>query len=431
MKKIILGLLLLPAISGYSQDGWNWPTDKAMFDKAQEMQAYYKVLMSADNYEEAMKPLNWLFEKNADLNPSIYIDGTKCVEEVMKNVTDATRLTQLQDSALWMYDMRIKHFGNEASVLDRKAYTAFKYFYKTPKRYPQLIEMYEKAFELNGAGISSFNLIPYMTVAKYGYDWKLKEMPAEKVLDIHQTLSNVMDEKQKAGEDMTDKRDKVDALFASLEGLVTCDFIKNNLAPRLKADPSDLGTAKKVFNYSLQAKCSDQPYFLQAAETIMKNDPSYQLAKILGDKWAAEGNHAKAMEFYGKALKLAANDQDKYDLLISQARIASKMGQKSKARDFANQALTVKPGSSEAYEFIGNLYMTSFEECAGKEDIVKDRAVFIAAYEMYKKAGNQERMAAAKEQFPSAEEIFTRNSKEGDEIVVGCWINEKVTIQKR
>ncbi len=431
MKKIILGLLLLPAISGYSQDGWNWPTDKAMFDKAQEKQAYYKVLMSSDNYQEAMKPLKWLYDNNANLNPSIYIDGTKCADEVMKNVTDEARLEQLQDSALWMYEMRIKYFGNEASVLDRKAYAGFKYFYKSPKRYPELIEMYGKAFEQNGAGISSFNLIPYMTVAKYGYDWKLKEMPAEKVLDIHQTLSNVMDEKEKMGEDMTDKRNKVDALFTSLEGLLSCDFIENNLAPRMKTNPSDLGTAKKVFNYSLQAKCSDQPYFLEAAEIIMKNDPTYQLAKVLADKWAAEGNLAKAMEFYGKALKLTTNDQDKYDLLISQAKIASRMGLKSKARDFVNQAFSVKPGSSEAYELIGNLYMTSFEECAGKEDIVKDRAVFIAAYEMYKKAGNQDRMAAAKEQFPSAEDIFTRNSKEGDPITVGCWINETVTIQKR
>ena len=433
MKYLISLFFLTTALSTHAQNDWKWPVEEAKFKMAQEKQAYYKVLMGQDKYAEALSVLRWLYVNNAELNPSIYIDGTKCAEEVMKATNDDLRTGQLQDSALWMYDMRIKYWGNEASVLDRKVYSAFKYFYKSPKRYPELIALLDITFSANGAGISTFNILPYMTVAKYGYEWKLIEMSGDKVYDIHSTLSDIMDEKEKAGEDMTDTRNKVDALLSSVDGgkLLSCEYIEQNLVPRLKANPTDIGTAKKIFAFSLQAKCSDQDYFLEAAEVMVKESPDFKLLKVLGDKWLASGDYSKASEFYGKALPLAKSNQDKYDLYISLSKAAAKLGQLTKARGYAYDALNVSPNEKEPYNVIGNLYYNSFNECAGKEDIVKDRAVYIAAYNMYQKAGNASLMKAAEAQFPSSEEIFTQNYNEGDQIAVGCWINEKVTIKKR
>jgi tetratricopeptide (TPR) repeat protein len=431
MKYLLSLILLTHVLISNGQNDWKWPIEEAKFKMAQEKQAYYKVLMGQDKYTEALSVLRWLYINNAELNPSIYIDGTKCAEEAMKSTTDAQRLSQLQDTALWMYDMRIKYWGNAASVLDRKVYAAFKYHYKTPAKYPELIALFDKTFTANGSGISSFNILPYMTTAKYGYEWKIKEISGEKVLEVHSTLSAILDDKEKMGEDVTDTRNKVDALLSSIEGLLSCDYIEQNLVPRLKANPSDIGTAKKIFAYSLQAKCSDKDYFLQAAEVIVKDNPDFKLLKVLGDKWLGSGDMTKATDFYQKALPLAQTNQDKYELYLSLAKAASKQGQLSKARGYAYDALSVSPGEKEPYTIIGNLYFNSFNECAGKSDIVKDRAVYIAAYNMYQKAGNTTQMQAARSQFPSAEEIFTMNYNEGDVITIGCWINEKVTLSKR
>ena len=65
------------------------------------------------------------------------------------------------------------------------------------------------------------------------------------------------------------------------------------------------------------------------------------------------------------------------------------------------------------------------------ENIVETRAIYIAAYNWYSKAGNASKKSAAKAQFPSIEEIFTYGLKEGDDITVGCWINETVQLQRR
>ena len=382
-------------------------------------------------WQQALSDLRWLFTNNPELNPSIYIEGVKCAEELMKLTEDTDRIGELTDSALWMYDQRIRYFGDEASVMDRKAYAAFKYFYKTPAKYPELITYYDRAFELNGNAISTFNLVPYMTVAKYAYEWNLPEMPAEKVLAIHAVISEVLDAREQEGEQVQETRDKVDAFLSSLDGILTCEFIEEQLVPRFDANPDDLGLAKKIFNYSLQARCSDQPYFLTAAELIIATDPNYRLAEVLGDKYFLASDFSKAANYYSLAATLTSEPNELYDMKLRRANCFFQLGNKEDARSLAQEATRLGVDASKAYELIGDLYMRSFEQCALREDMVMDRAVFIAAYDMYKIAGSTARMSSAKQQFPSIEEIFENNYEEGQEVTVGCWINETVILQRR
>lgn len=430
-KIVVTALFTFISLTTFAQTGWNWPEDEENHRKAKEKEAYYKVLMAQDQYGKALHVLQWLYNNNPNLNPSIYINGAKCTETLMEQTDDKERIARLQDSTLWMYDQRIKHFDEDASVMERKAYTAFKFFYKKPGKYELVLDLYNKAFEMNGADISNFNLVPYMTLAKFAYERKVADMTGEKILEIHGTISNILDQKEKNGEDVKKRRDKVDALLSSIEGLLTCEFIKENLVPRLEKNPEDVGTAKKIFNYSLKAKCTEEDFFMDAAEVVAQDEASFRLLKVLGDKWTGGGDPSKGMEFYERAEKLASGDEEKYELKMGQARAASKLGRKTSARNYAQQALQYKPGSGEAYNLIGNLYFYSFDDCKGGESIVKDRAVYIAAYEMYKKAGNSSRMAAAKEQFPSAEEIFNEGMSEGQTVQVNCWINTSVQLQKR
>ncbi len=432
MKKFATAFLIISlAIQTQGQNGWSWPKDEANYKTAQEKQAYYKLQMSQGKFQDALETLQWLYDNNAELNPSIYIDGVKCVEELMESSDDKQLQSTMKDKALWMYDQRIKYWNQEASVLDRQAYAAFKYYYKTPAKYAVIFDLYQKAFEKNGADISDFNLVPYMTAAKYGYERKVSGVDADFVLNIHSTITEVMNEKETAGKDMKDYRDKVDAIFSSLETVLTCGYIKENLVRRLKENPGDLNTAKKIVAYSITAKCTNEAYFLEAGEAVLKKEPSFKFYKIIADKRLARDEVSKALGLYDKALPLAKTAQDRYDILMTQAKIASKQDQKEKARELALKASAEKPGEKEPFNLIGNLYFSSYKECAGYKSKVKDRLVFIAAYNMYEKAGNSGQMSACKEQFPSVEEIFSENLKEGQEMNTGCWVNETVKIQRR
>jgi hypothetical protein len=73
----------------------------------------------------------------------------------------------------------------------------------------------------------------------------------------------------------------------------------------------------------------------------------------------------------------------------------------------------------------------SANECKKLESQAQDRLIYIAAYEMYAKAGNSQKMAAAKALFPSKEEIFLLNWKTGEQKNTGCWVGETVTLKTR
>src|SRR5690606_23938271 len=101
------------------------------------------------------------------------------------------------------------------------------------------------------------------------------------------------------------------------------------------------------------------------------------------------------------------------------------------ARELYRQALGAQPGRKDAFEKIGDLYMGSFEECKEEDSMADDRRVFLIAYDYYQKAGEGRKMNAAKEQFPSKEELFLKNYQVGSSTRVGCWINESTTWRSR
>ena len=259
-------------------------------------------------------------------------------------------------------------------------------------------------------------------------------MPMEKVLDVHGRITQVIDRKISAGgnvQKLQKEQDKVDAFLSNMGGSLSCEFIEVQLVPKFDANPEDLNLAKKIFSYSLKAKCTDRPYFVKAGELYFTSNPSYTLAKALADRFYSNNELEKAYTYYTKAKELANDDQEKFEALIGEASTLGKQGEKSKARAVAYEAVSLKPGASEAFNLIGNLYFSSFAACKGGVSKVKDRAIFLAAYKMYEKAGNQEQMAASKEQFPSIEEIFDEGYEEGQQITVDCWVNETVVIRRR
>ena len=85
---------------------------------------------------------------------------------------------------------------------------------------------------------------------------------------------------------------------------------------------------------------------------------------------------------------------------------------------------------TKSYSLIGDLYFQSSGTCSTGNK-VQDRAAYIAAYNIYMKAGNSAKAQEAKAQFPSMEEMFLYNQKPGDVINTGCWIGESVKLDKR
>ncbi|MEO9872744.1 hypothetical protein [Ekhidna sp.] len=437
MKTItkILGaaFFLSLALGVNAQNGWNWGEQ---VDIAKEKNVLYTDALKAKNYEAAVKPLTWLLTNTPDLNPSIYIQGIKVYDGLAKKATDPSKKDEYIQKALDLHDKRIQYFGKEGDISVRKAYFAYSYYNKTKEKYPLLFELFSKAFELEGKEMDHRYLVAYMNSA-YKYRFAGGELSDTQVIDIYFDISDAIEiQKQGASEGNRKKMDKsldtIDRLLLATKVDINCDFVEENFGSKLDQG-NDVKIAKKVFKLMIDGECIDRPLALKAAEIIQKDEPTYGVAKFLGAKYAKEENHAEALKYYNEAVSLTDDNSQKAEMFVNSARIYVKQGQKSTARNSARRALSFDPAFKDAFELIGDLYFSSFGSgpCYQEKSQIADRAVFIAAYDQYRRAGASAKMNAAKAQFPSIEDIFNENKEEGQSITVGCWINTTVTLERR
>ena len=430
----MLSLLLAVSYVAQAQNGggWNWPEDKAT---AQEKVVLYTDAKKQKNYEAAVTPLEWLLENAPDLNPSLYINGADIYEELAVKASEPSQKQEYIDQTLTMFDKRLEYFGqgNEADIMNRKANTAVKMMYRDKDQYDRLQEIFSTAVEKSGNELAYYNLVPYMNVAKVQFErGKLDE---SQVIEIYDEISGIVDQNVSSGGKNANKYaeagENVDKIFASTI-TVSCDYIEEKMVPKLNENPQDSDLAKKIIALSLASSCTDRPFFIEAAEATFEAEPNAGLAKTIASRKMSNDNMEEANEWFQKAIELSNDDEQKSEIYMDMASINLKNNNKPQARDYALKAASLSSTqAAKAYKLVGDMYMNSYEQCKQGEDIVEDRAVFLAAYEMYERAGNSSGMSNAKEQFPSKEEVFTYNKSVGDQIQVDCWINKSVTIRTR
>lgn len=427
MKRILLlAAIVLPYFAQAQCEGWNWPEDKA---KAEEKNVLYTDALRNDNFKAAKGPHQWLLQNAPKLNTSIYINGEKIYKGLIEQTKDEAQKEVYIDSLMLIYDMRIENCGEKADVTARKAYQSYIYNVKKKSELENVLKLFDQAYELGGENVDYYMHVPYMSVVVYNKKY-LDNLTDIEILNRYDKIMETVDTQiQKGGkyvDKLTDYRGTIDGLLVSVID-VDCDFVRENLAPKFKENPDDLKLAKKIFAFMLNGKCTDDPLWLEAGRVIQEKEPSYGLAKNLGLKFKASGDTQKAVSYFEMALGLTEDPSQKAEMYIQMGAIKGGAA----AREMYRKALSVDPTSKDAYSAIGNLYFNSFNTCKGEKDIVKDRAVFLLAYDMFQKAGNTRAMQSAKEQFPSTEEIFTYNYTKGNQITVDCWINETTTIRSR
>ncbi len=426
LKHIILGIAFSAQIGVASAqcNDWNWPEDRA---KAEEMNVLYTDALRNSNFEAAKKPHQWILQNAPNLNTAIYINGEKIYKGLMESTTDEAMQQNYFDSLILMYTMRVKYCGEEDQVIVREAYETYKQNARKVSELPKMLELFDRAQELKGNEMDYYVILPYMgTVvnnAKY-----VKNLTEEQILERYDKIMEIIDFNIAQGKNLerwTDYKSKVEGMLVSVVN-IDCDFVRNNYGPKFNDNPTDLKLAKKIFVFMLNGKCTDDPLWLQAGEVIQNAEPEFGIAKNLALKFKGNDNE-KAEKYFNQAISLTEDPGNKADMYIQLGTLRSG----ASAREYYRKALAADPTKREAYSAIGYLYYQSFESCAGKQDIVKDRAVFLAAYDMFEKAGNSKMMESAKEQFPSKEEIFTYNYTAGQTMSVNCWIGESTVIRTR
>ena len=442
--KLVKGVVLsaaifLTALGANAQcKDWIWPEDRST---AEEKNVLYSDAVKAGQYRQAVKPWLWLINNAPNLNSSIYINGAKIYNELAKNEDDDAKKKGLVDSLLWVYDQRIEICGEMEKHYPTKVFYDYIFNIKNNKDTVNVIHLYdefEKVFGMLGNDMSEGLSQASINVLKV-YQLRMRKLSDEEILEKYDRLIAIIDYNVEKAKDAKDAegwesvRAKADEMLIQLiEKITDREFIKEVFVPKFEADPTNLKYAQWVFKFMLMGKCTDEPVWMKAAGVIYENDKSPKLAEVLGNKCLSDNDYSCAENYYNEGVSLSeGNSAQLAEFYVRLGHVKRARGSNSAARDFYRKALATDPSNVEPYSYIGVLYSNSVNECAEKVNKAQDRLIYIAAYNMYKKAGDTKRMESAKEQFPSVEEIFEVNWDKGQVMTVGCWVNESVILDTR
>lgn len=438
MRKLLSLLLFLSVANlGWSQAVGcknNWPADKA---KAEEQLAIYGDAMKQKQYRAAIPGIQWFLKNAPNWNTKLYIDATDAYNKLATEEKDAVKKQVLVDSLMWLYDERVKNCGDEVNVLNRKATYAAVFNGQNKDKNPEVLALFDKVLQISGTNVSDNVLDTYFKMV-YANWALLKAMKDDEVISRYDKIQAATDAKIAVYQTQNKQAD-VEKLKASKSAnddmlsrmvKVDCDFVKTNMAPKFKANPTDLGLAKKIFGFMIVGKCTDEPLWLEAGEVVHKSEKDYGIAKNMAARYLTNGNTKRAEELAKEAVDLAKSGADKAEALIIVGSIQAKNNANTAARETFRQAAAADPANKESWEKIGDLYYNA-NECKKLESQAQDRLIYLAAYEMYAKAGSNSKMANAKAAFPSKEEIFLLNWKAGESKPTGCWVGETVTLRTR
>ena len=131
---------------------------------------------------------------------------------------------------------------------------------------------------------------------------------------------------------------------------------------------------------------------------------------------------------FNDEIKVLNNQQS--DLYYKKAQMLIISNSFEESLENAFKVIELSPERLEAYTLIGNIYMTAINRCSDiGEDQFSKKLVAIAAYKMYEKSQNNQKMNEAMMFFPTTDEIKNSGYSKSKSVHLNvCWVNEEITL---
>lgn len=432
-------LILLISIlhfSSFAQKGKYGATPEDSVQCVQNLSLYIE-FFKQKNYQDAIAPWRWLMANCPKSSKKMYADGVIMMKKYMiKNEKDAARREKLIDTLMMVYDQRIKSWGEEGKVLGKKGADMLKYQKNKPD---EAFETLKRSVELQGNKSEAGALVAYFQASVEML--KKETIEKENVIEVFGKVSEIIDHnlsaitnEKKKGYYLTAK-ENVEILF---EPIANCEDLVKVYGAGFKDNVENASWLTKATQMLDKKDCTDDPLFIELAETLHNLEPSAVSAYNIGKMLIGKGQYSKASTLLKQAVDLEEDNHKKADYYLVLAGLyARNLKQYRQGRSFAQKAIASRPGWGKPYIMIGDMYSSTAKEC-GEDDEFKKNAVYWAAVDKYKKAKDidnsiteeaSKKIATFSKYFPKTADAHFEGVHDGDSYTVECWINETTTVR--
>ena len=418
------------------------------------------------NYTAAYEP--WLAVKNEcpSLNVAIYSYGERILKDRIENGADADKTAAKQD-LIALYDDWIKYFPKKqgkskvGDILSSKGQNMIDLKMGTPQ---EIYAVFDSAYNQDAKSFTNpkrlYNYFKTLyDIYKSGDNSVSMSMLFDKYEEISEkfelegtNLAKRLDKilkKEESGEALSTKDLKrrriydinsnaIGVFLKNLDAIIAKESSCENLIPLYQSNFEENKNNPVWLNRAAgrmkSKECADDPLFVTIVEALHTLEPSANSAYYLGILNDKRGNSAEALRYYEESIALESDPYKKAKTLYKIALELKAKGRKSKARSYANKALSYQPSLGKAYLLIANLYASSANACG--ETQFDKRAVYWLAANTARKAAKVDasiKKAALKTaksyegRAPSKTDIFTEG-KEGASVTFSCWIGASVKV---
>ena len=404
--------------------------------------SYLKEEVDNHNFNSAAAFLQQLIVNCPAASENIYANGVKLYKQKINRAETLAEKRTYVDSLLWLYDVRLQHFAShpkrgKAYLLERKAREFLTY--KDSDR-EGVAEVFETAIaaqvEQNGVADPELVAIYFKNICDdYSND----------IVDA-MTVVNIYDANAKFFENIAPEKEEFKKQFESCfatSGAASCENIETIFSKKLENNWSDEATLTQAYGLLARASC-DSDFFITVAEKYYAVKPSSNVAMHLAQIFQNKKNFDKANQYLREALVAETDVVEREKLYVRIGILDMSINNFAEAIEAFNEARNLNPENAYVPYFLAQCYVSGAKGC----DSFAQNAVYWVAYDLLMKAApmlealpegegvdtaaNARKLAATyRTVFPTLEECFFRELREGGSYVVNCGFVRGVTTEVR
>ena len=428
--------------------------DSGNEDEAVENYVLYRDMLKAKDYTAAMDYWQkvYVVAPAADgKRRTMFEDGIKLYHNLFTTATTDSEKKGHINKVMSLYDKMEECYGEPGYIAGRKA---FDYYYKYSVYQDdekQAYDLFKQAVDIDGKETKAFVVNPFTASIRSLF-------LADKIsMEEAQTYVNKLLEILKYGPENSDDKASWDivkgyspSLLETLEGrkgFYDCNYYNDRYYALYEESPNDCEVIGKVYGFMKWGGCdTENPNFAKVkaafdAQCKPKVEPSSTGPKTPTCRsYIIEGDYTQAVSCYEGKMN-ASNDVNKkaeYALFLAKLYYGQ-LKNYSKSRQYARQAIKLRPNWGEPYVLIGKLYASSGPLCGPGRGFMSQRVVWVAI-DKWNKAKSvdpsvseeaNKLIASYRKYMPDIEDLFSRSLTAGQTYTVDCWINEKTIVRAK
>jgi len=389
-------------------------------------------------YADAFEPWQQVFENCPNANRAVYSHGRSILHWQLNNSSDETKYEKTFEELMYMYDQRMKYFGDDPKYPTPwiKGLKALDYilFKKNDELNEPAYGWLEEAIDGLGSN-SEIEMIRQFVVLSdklYANDKGHAEKYIADYLKANEVLESIIQTADESNAALAAQyKNGLDIVFAE-SGAADCETLDGLYDSKIDPNGDDLAYLNKIISFYRRVKCVDSKVYFRAAVKAHKIQPSAESASALAAMSYNQEQFQQAINYYDEATRMSEVNDDKADFQYKIAQIYySKLGNYPRTKTHAINALEFNPNLGSAHMIIGLAY------AAAKgiyDDPVLSKSVFWAAVDRLNKAKQvdpslkddvDKLIVTYTRHFPSKEDIFFKPELgNGQAFYVGGWIGE-------